>query len=89
MAGLAALALVLAGCGDTLESFGGPTMGSTYSIKYVRGASAPDVQTAKAAVEAILAEVDRQMSTYRDDSLVSRFNALPAQSCMELPPPML
>ncbi|EPK5776497.1 thiamine biosynthesis protein ApbE [Pseudomonas aeruginosa] len=88
-AGLAALALVLAGCGDTLESFGGPTMGSTYSIKYVRGASAPDVQTAKAAVEAILAEVDRQMSTYRDDSLVSRFNALPAQSCMELPPPML
>lgn len=40
MAGLAALALVLAGCGDTLESFGGPTMGSTYSIKYVRGASA-------------------------------------------------
>lgn len=64
-------------------------MGSTYSIKYVRGASAPDVQTAKAAVEAILAEVDRQMSTYRDDSLVSRFNALPAQSCMELPPPML
>lgn len=29
------------------------------------------------------------MSTYRDDSLVSRFNALPAQSCMELPPPML
>lgn len=89
MAGLAALALVLAGCGDTLESFGGPTMGSTYSIKYVRGASAPDVQTAKAAVEAILAEVDRQMSTYRDDSLVSRFNALPAQSCMELPLPML
>ena len=89
MAGLAALALVLAGCGDTLESFGGPTMGSTYSVKYVRGASAPDVQTAKAAVEAILAEVDRQMSTYRDDSLVSRFNALPAQSCMELPPPML
>lgn len=88
-AGLAALALVLAGCGDTLESFAGPTMGSTYSIKYVRGASAPDVQTAKAAVEAILAEVDRQMSTYRDDSLVSRFNALPAQSCMELPPPML
>ena len=58
MAGLAALALVLAGCGDTLESFGGPTMGSTYSVKYVRGASAPDVQTAKAAVEAILAEVD-------------------------------
>ena len=59
MAGLAALALVLAGCGDTLESFGGPTMGSTYSIKYVRGASARIASTAAFAVWTSGAEAPR------------------------------
>ena len=88
MAGLAALALVLAGCGDTLESRR-PDHGQ-HLFDQVRarrlGARRPD---GKAAVEAILAEVDRQMSTYRDDSPGLAFHALPAQSCMELPPPML
>lgn len=82
-------ALSACGNGDTLETFGGPTMGSTYSIKYVRhtGLSAPD--EVRVQVEQILADVDRQMSTYRSDSDIERFNALPANHCQIMPAPVL
>ncbi|MEO3725710.1 FAD:protein FMN transferase [Pseudomonas syringae] len=82
---------VLSGCGngDSLEAFGGPTMGSTYSIKYVRHASLPAPQEVRVEVEKILADVDRQMSTYRADSDISRFNALPADRCQVMPAPIL
>jgi len=86
---LLSASVLLAGCGDSLEQFGGPTMGSSYSVKYVRSASGPSVEQARGEVEGILAEIDRQMSTYRADSDVERFNALPAGSCMALPAPML
>jgi len=81
----------LGGCGnaDSLEQFGGPTMGSTYSIQYVRHAGGPAVTEVKPAVEAILAEVDRQMSTYRGDSDIERFNELPAHSCQVMPASIL
>lgn len=82
---------LLGGCGRSapLESFGGPTMGSTYSVKFVRAAGVPDVASLQAGVEVILAEVDRQMSTYRDDSLIERFNQAPAGTCMVLPADVL
>ncbi|SDS47996.1 FAD:protein FMN transferase [Pseudomonas oryzae] len=82
-----ACAAALAGCqfSDPLESFGGPTMGSTYSVKYVRADGVADAQTLQAGVEGILAEVDQQMSTYRDDSLIERFNRAPAGTCMAMP----
>ncbi|AOE84695.1 FAD:protein FMN transferase [Pseudomonas sp. TCU-HL1] len=86
---LLSASLLLAGCGDRLEQFGGPTMGSSYSVKYVRSASGPSVEQARHEVEGILAEIDQQMSTYRADSEVERFNALPAGSCMALPASML
>ncbi len=73
------------GSGDGLERFGGPTMGSTYSVKYIRGPSGPDVAHVQPEVEAILAEVDQQMSTYRSDSDIERFNGLPANSCQTMP----
>ncbi|MCC6077229.1 FAD:protein FMN transferase [Pseudomonas sp. GCM10022188] len=87
----AALAAALAGCefSDPLESFGGPTMGSTYTIKYVRADGVADAKTLQAGVEAILAEVDQQMSTYRDDSLIERFNRAPADTCMAMPQDVL
>ncbi|MFC5698481.1 FAD:protein FMN transferase [Pseudomonas sp. GCM10022186] len=64
-------------------------MGSSYSVKYLRHASGPSVAQVRGEVEGILAEVDRQLSTYRADSTVEGFNALPAGSCMALPAPML
>lgn len=52
----------------------GATMGTTYHIKLVRGAAELDVQSLHASVEQVLAEIDRQMSTYRPDSELSLFN---------------
>jgi thiamine biosynthesis lipoprotein len=89
--GIVVLAGVLAGCGngDRLERFDGPTMGSHYSIQYVRNASTPGPKAVQAEVENILAEVDRQFSTYRSDSDTERFNALPAGRCQVMPGPIL
>jgi len=77
------------GNGDSLESIDGPTMGSTYSIKYVRHADLPAPADVQVEVEKILAEVDQQMSTYRSDSDIERFNALPANRCQKMPAPIL
>lgn len=86
---LAVAALLLAGCGPRLETLAGPTMGSTYSVKYVAGDAAAGAGQIDSQVQAILARIDEQLSTYRADSLVSRFNQLPADSCLELPAEML
>lgn len=89
--GLAVLVGMLSGCGngDTLERFGGPTMGSHYSIQYVRHAGTPGLETVRGEVEKILAQVDRQFSTYRSDSDTERFNALPAGGCQVMPAAVL
>jgi len=89
--GLLSLIITLAGCGngDSLESFSGPTMGSTYSIKYVRHAGLPALKDVQPEVEKILADVDQQMSTYRSDSDIERFNDLPANHCQKMPEPVL
>ncbi|VVQ28448.1 FAD:protein FMN transferase [Pseudomonas fluorescens] len=89
--GLLVLAGILSGCGsgDSLERFDGPTMGSRYSIQYVRHSSTPGPKAVQAEVENILAEVDRQFSTYRSDSDIERFNALPADRCQVMPGPVL
>ncbi|MBV7478355.1 FAD:protein FMN transferase [Pseudomonas sp. PDM31] len=88
---LLVLCVALSGCGsgDSMESISGPTMGSTYSIKYVRHAGLPAPENVRAEVEKILSEVDRQMSTYRSDSDIERFNALPANHCRAMPAPIL
>lgn len=89
--GLFMLTGMLSGCGnsDSMESFGGPTMGSTYSVKYVRRAGLPAPEVVQVEVEKILAAVDHQMSTYRSDSDIERFNELPANHCQAMPAPVL
>ncbi|AHZ72568.1 ApbE-like lipoprotein [Pseudomonas mandelii JR-1] len=82
---------VLSGCGngDSLERFDGPAMGSRYSIQYVRHSYTLGPKAVQAEVENILAEVDRQFSTYRSDSDIERFNDLPANRCQKMPTPIL
>ncbi|MCF4997118.1 FAD:protein FMN transferase [Pseudomonas syringae] len=89
--GVSVLVAILAGCGqgDSMESFSGPTMGSTYSIKYVRHAGLAEPVKVRGEVERILAEVDQQMSTYRSDSDIARFNALAANQCQKVPAAVL
>ncbi len=91
LAGIVMLMGILSGCGngDSLETFGGPTMGSTYSVKFVRHAGLPAPAQVQVDVEKILAEVDQQMSTYRSDSDIARFNQLPANRCQNMPAPIL
>ncbi|WP_030128407.1 FAD:protein FMN transferase [Pseudomonas sp. QTF5] len=91
LCGFVVLMGVLSGCdnGDSMESFGGPTMGSSYSIKYVRHPGLPAPEEVRVQVEKILAEVDQQMSTYRSDSDIERFNTLPANHCQTMPAPIL
>ncbi|HLD67134.1 MAG TPA: FAD:protein FMN transferase, partial [Pseudomonas sp.] len=56
-------------------------MGSQYSLKYVAAACMPEPAVLKDEVDRLLAEVDRQMSSWRADSDLSRFNRLPAGAC--------
>lgn len=86
-----ALAAAMTGClfSEPLETFAGPTMGSTYTVKYVRSSVAPAPGELKPEVEAFLAELDAQMSTYRDDSAIERFNRAPAGTCQPMAEPIL
>ena len=81
------LLAALTGCwfSEPVEEFGGPTMGSTYTVKYVRSKDSPSVELLKRETDAILAEVDVQMSTYRDDSAIEQFNQAPAGTCQAMP----
>ena len=83
----ASLLAALTGCwfSERVEEFGGPTMGSTYTVKYVRSKDSPSLELLKRETDAILAEVDQQMSTYRDDSAIEQFNQTPAGSCQAMP----
>jgi len=83
--------MLLTACnqGPTLERLGGPTMGSSYSIQYVRAPGGPAPAQVQAAVETILQDIDQHYSTYRSDSTVSQFNQLPANQCLALPSDML
>ena len=49
----------------------------------------PSSRQLQPQVEAILGEVDRQLSTYRSDSDIERFNRLPGNSCQAMPAPVL
>ncbi|MFZ3153761.1 FAD:protein FMN transferase [Pseudomonas sp.] len=60
-------------------------MGSTYTVKYVRSKESPSLELLKRETDAILAEVDQQMSTYRDDSAIEQFNQAPAGTCQAMP----
>lgn len=86
------LVLALSGCesnAERIEVLSGPTMGSTYTIKYVYNTTTPAADAVGVAVQNILDEVDRQMSTYRLDSDIARFNQSPANTCMPMPQPVL
>jgi thiamine biosynthesis lipoprotein len=64
----------------------GTTMGTTYHIKYVPTQTSPAPKNLHAEVEKLLAQVDRQMSTYRPDSELSRFNRAPASQWFAVSP---
>jgi len=65
---------LLSGCGTPANhphTFSGATMGTSYNVKYA-GDKENDLQT---LVDERLSELNQQLSTYQNDSVVSRFNA--------------
>ena len=68
----------------------GQTMGTTYHIVIAGSASnLPEGQTPEAVqheIDAVLARIDEQMSTWRDDSELSRFNVPESTDWFEVSP---
>jgi FAD:protein FMN transferase len=71
----AAGCLLAATCSFAVEPLiiAGPTMGTTYRVKVVDADDA-DPASLRTEIETILADVDRRLSTYRQDSEISHFN---------------
>nr|WP_275664531.1 FAD:protein FMN transferase [Vibrio tubiashii] len=80
--------LVLAGCEKPAEQvhLSGPTMGTTYNIKYISAEGIPSPQALQQEVDRLLEEVNDQMSTYRKDSELSRFNQLQSSESFGVSP---
>lgn len=68
--------IFMAGCEKSVElvHLSGPTMGTTYNIKYTQQAGIPDPSHLQTEIDRLLEQVNDQMSTYRVDSELSRFN---------------
>lgn len=75
---LAVLGGLMIGCGQASEEvvLQGPTMGTYYRVRAL--ADSGDREAIRALVQQRLDAVDRRMSTYREDSEISRFNRLAA-----------
>lgn len=80
------IALVLCGCAGSprLETLHGKTMGTTWSVKYLRPA-AVDADRLALDLQHELDTVVAQMSTWQADSDLGRYNRAPAQTWQTLP----
>jgi len=63
---------------DTAITLAGPAMGTTYRVTLARGVPGMTAGEAHREIEAVLARIDRALSTWRDDSDASRFNGASA-----------
>lgn len=70
-------ALCLAACSNEPQvvQLAGATMGTTWHVTYIEPSNDVTQSDLQQGIEEQLAQVDRSMSTYREDSEISRFNA--------------
>lgn len=76
---MSAIVLLLSACGQQEElspqiHITGPTMGTTYNVKYIVEDGVPEQKDLEKAIYDRLEKVNAQMSTYRDTSELSQFN---------------
>lgn len=77
--------LLLLSCSNNVElvRLKGETMGTTYTIKYVKRDKTPSFKEVKAKVDEFLLKFNNSVSTYIKDSTISKFNqSLPGQEIM-------
>ena len=79
-------AALLAGCQGEPESFtlSGESMGTSWHVTLVPTAGMPARAELQAGIQAQLERVNQSMSTYREDSEISRFNALAPDTWFEV-----
>jgi thiamine biosynthesis lipoprotein len=68
---------LLAGCGQAPQelTLSGPAMGATYTVKVADVPASVEPVAVRTAIDEVLARIDEQMSGYRPDSQIARFNA--------------
>jgi thiamine biosynthesis lipoprotein len=90
LAALGALAVApwLGGCARTPEPrvIQGRTMGTTWAVRAGELPRGLGADTLRAEVEAVLDDVNAEMSTFRDDSLITRFNRAPPGTVFAVSP---
>lgn len=67
-----------------LVSFSGPTMGTTYTVKFYTNENMDSAWQYKEDVDAVLVRINELMSTYDPQSELSRFNQLPVNTDMKV-----
>lgn len=67
-----------------LVSFSGPTMGTTYTVKFYTTEDIDNPWSIKGDVDDVLLSVNKHMSTYDPSSELSRFNQLPANTAQDI-----
>ncbi len=65
----------------------GSSMGTTWHVAYLAKDGLAGEGEVRSGIESRLEEVNRSMSTYREDSEISRFNAAPANTWIEVTTP--
>lgn len=70
-----------------VQDFAGPTMGTTWRLTVIT--EGRDTSTIAPMVAAELAEIDRQMSNWRDDSVLAAFDAHASDAPFPAPPMLL
>ncbi|AZG72449.1 FAD:protein FMN transferase [Shewanella livingstonensis] len=83
---LPAFLLLVSACStpEPIISLSGSTMGTTYHIKVVINDKLPEAQLLQAEIDMALEVVNDQMSTYRSDSELSKFNQLQVQQSVNV-----
>lgn len=83
----ALLLLLLAACSQTPEpvTLNGATMGTTWTVRLGNIPAGVSVPALRAEIEATLERVNAQMSTYREDADISRFNRATAGEVLTVP----
>ncbi|MEX2482034.1 MAG: FAD:protein FMN transferase [Gammaproteobacteria bacterium] len=67
-------ALIACGRPAQVHTLSGMTMGTTWTVKLAALPAALTLADLRSEIEGLLESVNAQMSTYREDSLISRFN---------------